>query len=241
MLKIISDFVNLERWRFETRHNSMFGFAFSEINRYHDFLVIIHKRYKNTSKLFIENFKTQQKTIQPGTHPITPEQMQLMAEQRQIMTNLQLECESFYLFAKILLDKIARAVEFYFGQAKGISLDSHDDLNKNLHEYSKLKSLKLSDEFVSFITNLKKEISDFRDYQISHEKSPRIVRGMTWDAEGNTRMMISKIYPTEKDKQIETKRLDELLGEIEAYIEQTVNFILSNKNKTGLKLDVKKR
>lgn len=192
MLKVISDFVNLERDKFETKHNNIFGFAFSEIGRYHDFLVIIHDRYDKASKLFIKNSKILQATFKPGTHQTTPEQMQLMAEQRQITTNLQLECESFYLFAKILLDKVARAIEFYFGPAKGCSLDSHDDLNRVLRKYSKLKSLQLTDKLLILISELKKDISDFRDYQISHEKSPRIVRGTIWDAKGNTRMMISK-------------------------------------------------
>ena len=35
-----------------------------------------------------------------------------------LTTRLHLEIESFYLFAKILLDKVAHFVEFYFGPGR---------------------------------------------------------------------------------------------------------------------------
>jgi hypothetical protein len=72
------------------------------------------------------------------------------------------------LFAKILLDKIARAIEFYFGTVP----DSHDDFVKHLDRYVRAKDLSLPRGFKQDLQGLKREISDFRDYQIAHEKSP---------------------------------------------------------------------
>ena len=48
---------------------------------------------------------------------------------------LHLEIESYYLFSKIMLDKIVHALEFYFGQGRKKSLDSHDGLVKNSASY----------------------------------------------------------------------------------------------------------
>ncbi len=45
-----------------------------------------------------------------------------------LFNQLHLEIESFDLFAKIFLDKIANFLEFYFESARGLSLDSHDQL-----------------------------------------------------------------------------------------------------------------
>src|SRR5260370_5932326 len=110
----------------------------------------------------------------------------------------------------MLLDKIARAVEFYFGKARKLPLDSHDDFVKCVKAYSITKDLSLDENLLTLARKLKNDISDFRDSQIAHLKSPRTVRGTT--VEG--RMSLSKIYPTEKDEQKETQLLYNLSSEI---------------------------
>jgi len=80
------------------------------------------------------------------------------------------------IFAKIALDKIVHVIEFYFGQGRGIRLNSHDDLTKGITKFASLKGLSLPEVYVALSEHLKKDVSDFRDYQIEHEKSPRTTR-----------------------------------------------------------------
>jgi hypothetical protein len=114
---------------------------------------------------------------------------------------LHLDIESFYLFAKIYLDKIAHAFEFYFGPGRGKSMDSHDQLVKNFPAYAKEKGLTLPSDLMSIATRLKSDISDYRDYEIAHEKSPRRLSGTVFDTEGKMRIIATHLYPTKKDQQ----------------------------------------
>ena len=148
---------------------------------------------------------------------------------------LHLEIESFYLFAKILLDKIAHAIEFYFGQVRRKPLDSHDDLVKNMEDYAESKKLELFPKLMKLSEQLKQDVSDFRDYQIAHEKSPRTLRGTQYDAEGKTKMFLTRFTPKASElKQVETKIPDELLTSLYQYLDLIMQFMEANADKTNL-------
>jgi hypothetical protein len=143
------------------------------------------------------------------------------------------------LFAKILLDKIAHSLEFYFGQARNLSLDSHDQLAKNLISYATQKGLSLPSGFIALAGKLKTDISDYRDYEIAHEKSPRRMSATLLDNDGKMRIAGLNLYPTAKDRQIETKKLHDLLSDIDSYIRQMIELMESNQEKTRLEINRK--
>ena len=226
-----------ERERFSARHNNLFAFSFSHIARYYEFLKIIQERYHKVSAEFIENTKAQQATFQSGKNAVTEEQMQFLNKGREITTILHLEIESYFLFAKILLDKVARAIKFYFGKARGLSLDSHDGLAKNFESYISIKQLTiLPTDLNELIKTLKEWVSDYRDKEIAHEKSPRTMKATMFShgATSTTWVASTKIYPTEKDKQVESKEIDEVMNLIDKYISEIVKYIQKNKEKTNL-------
>lgn len=235
------DFINSERNRFENRQNNMFSFTFSEISRYYVYLQIIHERYKSVSKEFADNTKATQDSFQAGgSGTVNDEQMRLLAESQDITARLHLEIEAFYLFAKILLDKVSLAIQFYFGSARSLSLASHDNLTKHIEAYAKVKMLSIDQELIDNIKRLKEDISDFRDYQIQHipdHRQGRTLRATGFDALGNTRILMTSLYPTEKDKQYDSKLIPEMLSDIEKYITQVIDSIEKNKDKTALPLE----
>lgn len=233
----LSAFVALERNRFEVKHNNMFAFSFREVERYFNFLEIIYVRHQSAVGEYLKIFNAfnQATDKSPGSHTMTDKEMMLLGNLEQLGIMVQLEIESFYLFAKMLLDKITRAVEFYFGQAKKLSLDSHDDFVKCISAYSATKDLTLDEHLLTLARKLKNNISDFRDYQITHLKSPRTVRGTTVDG----RMSLFQIYPTEKDEQKETLLLDNLSNEIGEYTELVIAFMQMNSEKTSLLLNTR--
>ena len=239
----LTEFISSERERFETDQGNMFAFAFSELSRYFMYLEIINKRYKLCEQEFVNNTKAFQATVIPGNHPTTYDQMKLHEQGVEITTRLHLEIETFYLFAKILLDKIAQAIEFYFGQARGLPMASHDKLTKYLEGYLQNKVLTMDPSIMETITQLKSDVSDFRDYRISHieeSRRGRVLRGTLFNADGNTRLAIGMLYPKEKDRQYDTKPLDDLLVELHTYINGIVMFIEANRDKTRLELAVQK-
>lgn len=237
----LSEFIQRERDRFDTKHNNMFAFSWSEVARYRGYLDIIFGRYTQASRDFMENTKAQQALTKPGTHPMTPEQMRFSEQGAEISARLHLEIESFYLFTKILLDKVARALEFYFGKGRGRSLDSHDDLTKHFPAYAEQKALQLDAPFIALIAKCKKEIADYRDYQIAHEKSPRTTRSTMYSRDGtNVRMLLNQIYPKDTDTQIESASLDTLLPLVDEYVAAVLAFVTQNCDKTALRIEAKR-
>ncbi len=231
----LTDFILSERERFGGEDNNKFAMSFSQISRYSAFRDVVLTRYEEASRQFFENTKAMRAAIVPGTRPVSSAGMTLHEEGIRLTILLHLEIETFYLFAKILLDKIAHSLEFYFGQGRRKPLDSHDDLVKNLASYAEEKGLKLPSDFMALAAVLKKDISDYRDYEIAHEKSPRRMRATIFDADGNMRIAGVSLYPTEKDQQVESKVLHDLSKDMAIYIDRVIELIGSNQNKTRLK------
>lgn len=236
----LSAFIDLERGRFRSEDNNKFAFSLSQINRYSKFTTVIFGRYKKVSEEFIANTRATQRSFLPGEHKVSDDQLLLLEESARLGILLHLEIESFYLFAKILLDKVARSIEFYFGPVRKRPLDSHDDLCKNLPVYAEQKELVLSPDFLKLAAQLKKDISDYRDYEIAHEKSPRRIRGTIFYADGKTSISASNLYPKEDEKQVDSKALEDMQIQIDDYIIQFIDFIKRNAGKTRLRLEPSK-
>ncbi len=190
----LSEFIGSERERFAEEDNNRFAMSFSQVSRYSLFLDVVLKRYDDASQQLFRSTKEIQATLLPGTHPVSTNQMTLHEEGVRLTILLHLEIESFYLFAKILLDKVARSLEFYFGQGREMSLDSHDDLVKNFASYVGAKGLTLPADFMAIAAALKKDVSDYRDYEIAHEKSPRRMNATVFDEHGTMRMAATRVY-----------------------------------------------
>jgi hypothetical protein len=232
------DFISEHRERFEVEHNNIVSLSFSKVTRHWQFLEIIYQRYIDASEALIANSDAMQAIRQPGPgpHTMTAEQISLMNRGHVLSVAAHLEIESFYLFAKILLDEIAHSFECYFGSARGVSLDSHDNLTKYLAAYAAVKELTILPSFAERTVELKKRISDYRDYQIAHEKSPRTLRGTMWGPDRRLRMSNNRVYPKASDRQVDTESLEELKNSLEDYIRDLIVLIESNADKTALRL-----
>lgn len=243
-MKSLDEFIKIQRGRFEIRHNNMFAKSFSEIERYFYFLQIIEGRHNKLVQEYANVFNQFQKTINksPGSHEATIEQIKLDSEMTRFGNLIQLEIESFYQFAKILLDKAAMALEFYFGKDKDVEINRHRSLVEHkkgrrllkIEVYSKNKDLAISDTLLDKMKQIQDEISSFRDDYITHLQSPRVVRGMSVDG----KMLITKIYPKseEESKLVVSKSFDELIVSVKRYVDLLVMFIKENQNKTTLEL-----
>jgi len=237
----LNDFVGNERRRFSTRDDNLFSTAFSQIIRDYDFLQVIIERYKSADKAFLANIKTSlelSKSFPSGeSHPLTKEESRLLEEGRKLTTLLHLEIESFYLFVKILLDKVAKFVWFYFGETRGLSLNSHDKLFKNIESYVNMKRLtSLPKKLITLINELK-EVADYRDKMITHEWSPRTMRGTMFDLTlGRSRISSHKLYPKDGDRQTESNIPDQIVSKIDEYLEEIIKYVTTNRDKTRLEL-----
>ncbi len=232
VLESLFAFISEERRRFAVKDDNLFAQLISQMGRYREFLGIIDERHKEASRRFVEHTNAMQQAL--ADHTANP--VALHDEVVSLTTNLHLEIESFYLFAKILLDQVARSVEYYFGPARSLPLDSHDDLAKRLVAYSTAKHLGLPEGFVSRVSSLKERVSDYRDYNIAHEKSPRTLRATGFHPDGRTRMVLVRLYPTGRDRQVESEAPEDLLPELDRYLRDLMDLLKANRAKTNLEV-----
>jgi hypothetical protein len=235
---MLSKFVSEHRARFINEHDNTFAFSWAKVFRRCAFMGIIEGRYEAASAAFIANSEAVRKAIPVGTALVSPELAALMSESYPLKSELDLEIESYYLFAKIVLDDVARGIEYYFGPQRGLALNSHDDLAKRLEAYATAKGLTLSREFLDNIVDLKRRICDFRDQQIAHETSPRTTHATTWSRESGSRMVGTRLYPKATDSPSESATPVELRVLVKAYLDQVAEFLYTNEAKTNLKLEV---
>jgi hypothetical protein len=233
----LSDFISSHRDRFDWKENNIFAFSWAKVTRRLEFLNIIETRYRELSGAFIANSQQMHALVKPGNHPVTSEQAGLHQQGYQLTIQVHLEIEAWYLFAKIVLDDVARAIEYYFGPARGLALDSHDNLCSRIEDYAEAKSLTLSPELVVKAAELKRRISDVRDYQISHEKSPRTMQGTSWSGSGGVCIHLGRLFPKEGEMGVQTEDLIELRAELERYLDLVVACIETNGTKTRLPLE----
>lgn len=149
-MKIIDNLIDSEHIRFvDSVELTGFTTSWQAVDRYHTFLTIILEREAKDTQDFSDELKALRDTPpSPGRH-LTDEQQHRLTECRKATDVLHLEIESFYLFAKILLDTVARAIEKYFGQARKCSLDSHHDLVNHFKKYAEQKKLVVPTDFMA--------------------------------------------------------------------------------------------
>lgn len=237
---LLSRFISIERGKYEGIDNNRFSLSLGQAQRYYKFIQFIFQRYKEVSCEFISNTQIMHSLFQGGNGKLSEEQYVHLMENRRLSTLVHLEIETFYLFAKVLLDKIAHFFQDYFGQARGVSLKSHDKLTKNYKKFCLAKEIVLPEGFSKRLIWLKEHVSDYRDKQISHLQNPRTIKATTFKLDQDeTRIASTQLYPNEwncEKPQVESYELSEIMQAIDLYIEQIIEIISTNRNKTRFRL-----
>lgn len=232
---IIDEFVKNERSKFQNIDNNIFAMSFGQIQRYREFIEIIYGRYQKLSDAHTENFDAFTKSLEKnGGGPMSVEQQKSYNKHMFLNTELHLEIESFYIFAKILLDKIANLMGVYFGEMPKVSYLSHNKFVKSLPAFT--KTIKVKSEILINSAKQITDIVDFRDDHIVHKGSPRDTFGTTWSKNKRPQRVKVRIYPKETDNQKESGSLDELMKNTDLYIKNIIDFIEQNNDKTKLTL-----
>jgi hypothetical protein len=209
------------------RHTVSICNAFAIVSRYRHFLEIVLPRHAEAA----EGLRSCIKRLDGPSRSMTPEEMDAFADMQTFNVQLQLEAESFYVFAKILLDRVAHSIEHYFGPARGVSMDSHDDFVKFFTAYVADRGLmNVLDTLPALMRDLKARVSGYRDYQISHEKSPRSLIAMAWTTDGKTTRHVTRMNPKPNEQIVSGEPPETLLALIDEYLIAIVEFVRANRS-----------
>jgi hypothetical protein len=236
----IDKFTYDERWHYSASDQNYFAIALSQVGKYYEFLLLIKERFDPSGKEFVQINEDLQKAIPPGISQVPIQQAELLDRSFYLQKAIVLDIESFYVFAKILLDKLARFIEQYFGPAQGCSLRSHDRFVKSFAKYVERMGLSTSDELLQQALLLKEGVADFRDKQIEHKWAPRTIGGISLSNGSTIRTMEIEYNPRENASVAKSSEsLDLLLSSIDRYLDEVFELIRRNREKSKYQLEAK--
>lgn len=225
-LKLLSEWRSQERERYPLKGNNLFNVSLQQPIRYLEFLNIVAERHAVAADISAEHLKEFNDSIMNSkTGTIHKSVMNTIEENVRLV---QLETESYFIFANLFLDKVSHFIEDYFGSERALSLQSHSKLVKNFEQYAIEKNIIYPRTFYTDVVWLKAEIGHTRDKIITHQKNPRTLHGTTSSGE----FSLGFIYPNEKDKYLLTPNVENTCMRICEYTKRLVQLVKRNRTKS---------
>jgi hypothetical protein len=215
-----------ERGKFDGRWINLFAFSVSHAATFSRYLDLVLERYLTVSSEYAAESRRNWDAISAGESPSWA-----YARGFELQIRVHLEIESFYLLAKILLDRLAMHVEYIFGAARGSSLGSHHKLIDDLLAYVKDRGLSTPPPaLLEKARQLREKISDYRDDEIAHATNPRVTSGTSISGDGRVTINRGMLYPTDRDQIRERESLTpvELGALLDGYVSELVAYLRSN-------------
>jgi len=125
--------------------------SFGHILRGYRYLELIHERHVPTAKHYKELLSQLIARMDPafegGAITYDAEMATMDADMGDLLDVAHVDLETFYLFAKIVLERAAQYVELYFGSEPKLSIRTHDRLRANFSEFAQRRGLVVPDGF----------------------------------------------------------------------------------------------
>ena len=125
--------------------------ALGHILRGYRYLELIHERHVPTARRYKELLSNMFTKMDPafagGAIQYDDEMASMDAEMGDLLDVAHIDLETFYLFSKIVLDRVAQYVELYFGPERGLPARTHEKWRDNFHEYASRRGMVLPDGF----------------------------------------------------------------------------------------------
>jgi hypothetical protein len=148
------------------------------------------------------------------------------------LKTLRLDIESFYVFAKILLDRLADGFGYYFAERFKRKGSTYAQLSKHFGAIAASRTLVPPNgltirELRSEMNRLRREIVNHRTEAIEHVPVPNLV-GIIGPPDGSGTPVLAR-------GDLRTGDLDKLLARIDGHIEVMLQLFEANMNKCALK------
>jgi hypothetical protein len=195
--------------------------SFSQVAETLDRLEVILDDHEEAQQAFLDAFAGPGETLQAP-----------LVNRRHASVVLNLRVETFYLFARILLDQVARAVRGAFGRpGRGITLSGHTELTKNLAAYAADKGLApLPGSLSRMIEQVSSDIVDIRDHYVAHDAKSGRVKGTTFNrAAGEATMLVGSLPVSAAEPGFTVMAPPDLMRTIDAYLEAIIEYINLNR------------
>ena len=209
-------------------------------SRYLGFLRIVLGRYEAANGVWMHFAQRWQKRMREeaggASRPLAQDEIEELAAQHEAGQELHLEIESFYQFAKILLDRVADVILLYFGYPRPKVGSSHSRLvtgqfTRLCEEALPLEGRTLKPLMDDLHTRIVRHETDV----IEHLNNPKLTPGTSYGAAGRAGISMGMVAPGPGDDTFpSTEDPAVLFKAIEGYMEAVVDFLECNMDKSVL-------
>ena len=236
----------LERFRqADTETVNVLNGSLHAWHRYYRFLQIIRSRYTEAAVPYVEELlrdlaRRQEDAGQAGQsagRPVTEQEYAEMMRMADTALQLHLDIESFFVFANILLDRIASTCRYYFWKRADWN---HRELMDNLANICSRRPLRVPDQGLLRVpSELAAMIVSYRNTRIEHVEEPRFMCVTSWGPDKKPKILPTLLHPKEGETetiQKPSQDIDEIMLRLDAYMVSMLDFFDANADKSILPL-----
>jgi len=237
MTASFDSFIAAEQVQYDSKDGQRFAVSLYQIRRYLGFCEIIKQRHQDAETKAAENFRRLIAGNQSQkSGPLTTMEWAEMQKNAELYEILHLETESFFVFSKITLDKIAHFIRDYFGSTPNLSLRSHHQWCKNYEKFVDAKNLITPEGLKETLTELQTIVADFRDKNIVHFGNPRAMFLTYITAENTTNVGTTFLYPKDTDQANKSPGVNDVYQRLHHYLELLKILVEKNRNRSRYSL-----
>jgi hypothetical protein len=218
--ELVDGFIDAVEGVAETRTRNVLAASLGRWTRYREWLTIIVDRLEQANAAAAQglDYLTQ---LKPGQVQQGPQVTQFYQQMNQANSALHLEIESFYVFAKILLDRIADTWCFYFNVTLPGLGSSHSRLSRRFTTICADRGVP-PEPLAEVMARLTTSVVEVRTDVIEHQENPRHIPGTLWDpGKQRVRLVASFLYPENISSAVSANREvrdpRDVLPELDAY------------------------
>ncbi|MBV8601566.1 MAG: hypothetical protein JO359_08400 [Candidatus Eremiobacteraeota bacterium] len=206
--------------------------ALGHVLRGYRYLELIHQRHVPTAKRYKELLAQLIARMDPafegGAIAYDDEMAAMDAEMGDLLDVAHLDLETFYLFAKTVLERVAQYVELYFGPEPKLQVRSHEKLKANFDEYAIRRGIVIPDD-------LRSALSTVHEMVFAHRADSATNEARAAQSPSDLMIAHTDAHPGPNGSTGGVMRLSlttgQLLAVVDAYLRSIVDLIRRNPNR----------
>lgn len=234
----IRDFVTSESALYMPEGSNRLSVAAAGAVQCEMYLEEIVRRYTGASAAHTMALRELFDSLPRGASVVSPEQQRTLDDLAHRGVLVRLEIESYYLFSKILLDRLAKLMHWWVGgtsATRGRSIDRHSLVSKELSSLVQSGIVWAPEGMASQAAELQRKVSNYRDHHVTHD-SAHAHQGMSVDKDGRSRIVKFRLGAGVQGKfnAGESGHIEELEGLRDSYLTMVIQFLAGNRERSIL-------
>lgn len=209
--------------------------AFGHIVRGYRYLELIHERHVPTAKHYKELLARLIAKMDPafdgGAITYDDEMAAMDVDMGDLLDVAHVDLESFYLFAKTVLERVAQYVELYFGPEPKLAVRTHEKLRVHFDEYASRRGIVVPESFPPALAHV-------HDFVFTHRSDSATNDSRVAQSPSDLMTAHTEKGPGGNGSSPGVMRLSlttgQLLNSVDAYLREVLELMRANPNRAKM-------